>query len=97
MPGFVLPGPGGAIAGNRAIDDTGVDGRHAVVIEPEPLDDTRPEVLDDDIGVADERQYGGVVLGVFEVGRETFFVAIDGMKQRTIAVQRQIADVELAT
>jgi hypothetical protein len=52
--------------------------------------------LDDDIGVADEFQYCGMVMGVFEVSGETFFVAIDGMKQRTITVQRQIANIELA-
>jgi hypothetical protein len=36
-------------------------------------------------------------VGVFEIRSETFFVAIDGMKQRAIAVQCQIANIELAT
>jgi hypothetical protein len=58
-----------------------------VIIEPEPLDDPRAEVLDDDIGVADEFQHGSMVLGVFEVSGETFFVAIDGMKQRAVTIK----------
>ena len=58
----VVAGPGGVgvvgrVAADRAVNDAGVAAFDRLVVEPEPLDGARQEVLDDDVGA------GGQPLG----------------------------------
>ena len=41
----------GAVTGNRAVDDAGIDGVDGFVVDAELLGDTRTEALDDDVGL----------------------------------------------
>src|SRR5207249_4238958 len=47
-------GPGRAVAGDRHVHQPRVQARQVIPADPEPVHDTRAEVLDDDVGAADE-------------------------------------------
>ena len=43
-----------SVAGDRTVDDARVDGAHRCIADAESIHDTRPELLDDRVGVARE-------------------------------------------
>ncbi len=45
-----------AISADRTVNDAGIDERHGVVSEPQPFHHTRPELLDNNVCLADQRQ-----------------------------------------
>ena len=56
MPGGVALGPGLPVAGDRAVDDPGVDLAHALVADAEAVEHARAEGLEHDVVFAHERQ-----------------------------------------
>ena len=94
MAGPLHPGTLAAIAGDRAIDDPGVDRLDRRIIEPEPLDHPRAKILQHDVGLAEERLQRRDVRRILEVEREALLGTVDGVKQRRIAADLGVAEIQ---
>jgi len=55
-----------------------------------------PEVLNHDVGADEQLADADEVFGSLEICRIRLLVAIDGVKERGVAVEREIGDIELA-
>ena len=86
-----------AVAGDRGIDDAGIDRPDRGVVEPEALDDAGPEILQHDVGLADQLSERGEVGRVLEVEREAFLGAVDGVEDGRIPADLGVAQIDLAT
>ena len=58
--------------------------RRVVVAEPEPLHGPGAEILDQDVGGADERARGGKSRRAFEIENHALLVTIDRAERRTV-------------
>src|SRR5262249_16200679 len=67
-----------------------------IVAEAKPLHNPGPKILDEHIGTGDELLHLGQVFRIFQVSREALFVAVDGVKQRAVAVQFKVCDIKLS-
>ena len=84
----VVPGPLGVravlpVAGGRAVDDAGVAGRHRGIADAEPVDHTRTEALDHDVGRGGQRQEGLPPVVVLEVEEDADACRGDRCRRRT--------------
>jgi hypothetical protein len=64
-------------------------GRQRCVIETDPRQRTRPEVLDEHVGLCDQPIEHRAALGVFEVEGDAFFVAIDAQEICALAFEKR--------
>ena len=69
-------GAGLAEAGDGAIDQAGVDGAQAVVVEPVRLEAAHLEILDDDVAVGSQAVDQVLAAGLGEVDRDAALVAV---------------------
>jgi hypothetical protein len=74
QPGTLLTA---AEAADRGVDDTRVGLGHGRVVEPEPRERARPEVLEHDVGAGDQPARHVEVVGVLEVQGDRPLVAVD--------------------
>ena len=82
----VLVGASLAEAGQRAVDDVGVPFANRLVVDAQPVDDARAELLEDDIGGLGQLHERLVALLLFEVERDAPFPAVDGVEEGADAV-----------
>ncbi|CAM5269357.1 hypothetical protein STANM309S_00684 [Streptomyces tanashiensis] len=76
---------GGAEAGHRAVDESGVAGPYVLVSEAELLHRAGAEVLDEDVRAVHDRAGRGQVLGVGEVERHGALVPVHAEEVRGLA------------
>ena len=89
--GQVASAGSAAEAADRGVDDAGVVGADAVVVEPEPRQAPRLEVLDEDVGPPGELAGRRPVVVVLEVQRHRALVAVDPEVVRRDAVAHRRA------
>ena len=75
------------------IDDVGVDRFHFFITEAQPLHSRKPHIVDEHIGVFEQRFQHRLVLGLFDVEVDCFFVAVERCKNRAVLLGRRIARV----
>jgi hypothetical protein len=83
-------GPGGAEAGDRAVDQAGIVGAESLPAEAQPLQDAGPEVLQEHVGVSKEpleHLPSGVAL---EVDRHRSFAGVLGQERDAQALAGQL-------
>ena len=76
--GFLGSRAGLSEAGDRGVDDSGVDGGQGFVVEAEALEVADLEVFDDDVGLAGEGLDYVLASGVAQVDYEAFLSAVCG-------------------
>ncbi len=96
LPRQIDPGAGGAVARDRAIDDARVQRADGIVAEAEPFHHPGAEVLQHDIGPADEVAQGGAVGFVLHVDLDRPLVAVDRVEDGAFAADARIGQVEVA-
>ena len=69
------------------IDDAGVDGFHHVVAQPQPLDGTRREILDRDVGLAQQVLHQFQSLGGLQVDGDGTLVGVEHVEIIRIVVR----------
>src|SRR5262249_3212868 len=77
MGGNVALETGLPISRDRTVDDRGIELGHRHIVEPEPLHDARPKLLDDDIRAFDQGLQPGPFSSVFEVDGDAALAAIE--------------------
>jgi hypothetical protein len=87
--GFVPARPGGAVAGNRTVDQPRVQLARAIRTESEPLERARPEVLDHHVGGAEKLREERPSVGRLEIDRHALLVAIDAEEVRAPAADER--------
>src|SRR4029077_19156165 len=70
VPGFLGARTGLAVAGDRAVDDAGIERRYSLIPPTEPLHDTRPKLLDQDVGARQQRCEALAIALGFEIERQ---------------------------
>jgi hypothetical protein len=78
--------PGVAVAGNRADDQAGIVAPQPLEIEAELLDGARLEVLDEDVGLRQQRLEERAILRLREIADDVFLDAVDPDDTRSLAV-----------
>src|SRR5262249_24261340 len=73
------------IPGDGTVDDGGMELVHRQVVEPEPLHDARPELLDDDIRAFHQGMQPDPLSGVFQVNGDAAFPTIEQREARAVA------------
>ncbi|EWS65196.1 hypothetical protein Y695_01560 [Hydrogenophaga sp. T4] len=81
-----------AVTVHAAPDDAWIDHRDALVVQPEPGDGGRAEVVHEDIGAFDQAPHRSRALRRFEVKRHAALVAVQVQEQRTHAGMASGAD-----
>ena len=69
VPCFLGARTGLAIAGNRSVDDTRIDGADTLIPQTEPVHDTGPKLLDQDVGARQQRRETFAIAFGFEIER----------------------------
>src|SRR4029453_3456172 len=77
MRGNVAFGTGLPISRDRTVDDRGIELGHRHVVEPEPLHDARPKLLDDDLRAFDQWLHPAGFSSVFEGDGDAALPAIE--------------------
>src|SRR5581483_9385410 len=80
-----------AVAGDRAVDQFGVELRELRVIEAELLPGRRPEVFYEDIGGREQIEKNFLPLALAQVERDALLVAVERAKARAVAFVFRIA------
>ncbi len=96
LAGALHPGPLLAITADRGIDDARIDGPDRLVVQPQPFDDARPEVLDHNVGLREKPLQRSEIGLVLEVYRKAFLGAVDRMENRRVAADLGVAQIKPA-
>src|SRR5579862_3043752 len=65
------------------------------VIKTEPFNHAGAKVLNHDIGAGNQFQHQATIGFLFQIGREALLVAVYRMKERAVAVNGEIRNIEL--
>src|SRR6266478_127574 len=86
--GLVVLGAAIAEAVDRHIDETRIDRREGLVVQPEAAHPARPEILDHDIGAAHQAMDYLAPLGRGKVERERALALVPSKKAETEVAER---------
>src|SRR5579884_4084006 len=81
LPRAIAPLLRSAVAGNHAIDNSGVDSAHAFVAQAEALDHSGPEVLNHYVGSFDQFFELPYIAWTLKICRVALLIAIDRVEQ----------------
>ena len=83
-------------AGAGTVDDARIPFRERLIAEPKPLHDTRPEVLDDDIGAVDQPQCDFLAARILEIDGDRAFIAVEAQVRRAFPLDEQVRHAPVA-
>src|SRR5258708_19599586 len=83
-------------AADRAIDQARIDRRQLVIAEPEPVHDTGPVILDEDVGGADEAAQNIGAGRLLQIDDGAFLVAVDAKEVTTLPPPQRLYTPPLA-
>ena len=81
-------GAGRAVAGDRHVHQPRVQARQVIPADPEPVHDTRAEVLDDDVGAADEVEEYLVARCALQVEHQRALAAVPADEAEELEAER---------
>jgi hypothetical protein len=85
--GVLRPRAALPVAGDRAVHQGGVDLPERIPAEAQAVHDAGPELLDQNLGLGDERQEPRDLLRVLEVERQAALAAVEQREAQALAVQ----------
>ena len=94
-PGPLHPRAFLAIAADRGIDEPRIDLPDRLVVEAEPLDDAGPEILDQHVGLGEQRAsaQSRSPASLRSIGK-AFLGAVDGVEDGRVAADLGVAEIE---
>src|SRR5439155_798685 len=81
-------GAGRAVAGDRHVHQPRVQARQVIPADPEPVHDTRAEILDDDVGAADEVEEYLVARCALQVEHQRALAAVPADEAEELEAER---------
>ena len=90
VPGLAGARAGLAVAGDRAIDQLGIDRAHRLIAEPQPRHHAGAELLDQHIGAGQQRHKLVAIGLVLEIEHEALLAAVEQREHRALAVEARL-------
>lgn len=97
LAGPVLSRTNVTIPARRTVNDARIYRPHRIVTEADPVHHTRPEVLDDYVGMGNQLAHALKVLRLLEIGDHTKLVAIHRMEGDRFPISRAAGERQTTT